>query len=315
LIFGDLGIIRRVDPGPEAYRSIVDGFGQYTRARWDGKIGSNEDLQRARVREEQEVREWLPRALGSDRYGGLLESTVFWRDRFLSHRAAGRKVMARHPGRPRLFLARHRCREPGSRGDVRGGAGVHVYRAAWPERSAGHALRVCRRTPRPSRPAAPAIRPRAEFRLLRRQSAAASCLALQHDRQLERAPTARASRDALCRADPHIRKFYEGQQRLGLVGNGAGSLRSGVRRHSRRTRGKSGIDLSGRPHLIGYFVDNELAWDLGNAADLQLRYLAVETLRQPGKALSSASSPRNIGVLRSSRQMWAITVHSWDDLL
>jgi hypothetical protein len=28
LILGDLGIISEADPGPEAYRSIIDGFGQ-----------------------------------------------------------------------------------------------------------------------------------------------------------------------------------------------------------------------------------------------------------------------------------------------
>ena len=33
LIFGDLGVIRGADPGREAYWWIVDGFGQYTRAR------------------------------------------------------------------------------------------------------------------------------------------------------------------------------------------------------------------------------------------------------------------------------------------
>jgi len=33
LIFGDLGVIRGADPGREAYWRIVDGFGQYTRAR------------------------------------------------------------------------------------------------------------------------------------------------------------------------------------------------------------------------------------------------------------------------------------------
>jgi hypothetical protein len=77
LIFGDPGIIRGADPGPEVYRSIVDGFGQYTRARWDGKIGSAEDLQRARLREELELRERLPPALRLDRYGGLLEGPDF----------------------------------------------------------------------------------------------------------------------------------------------------------------------------------------------------------------------------------------------
>jgi hypothetical protein len=76
LIFGDPGIIRGDDPGPEAYRSIVDGFGQYTRAHWDGKIGSDE-LKHARLREEQELREGPPPPLALDRYGGLLEGPFF----------------------------------------------------------------------------------------------------------------------------------------------------------------------------------------------------------------------------------------------
>ena len=77
LILGDPGIIRGADPGPEAYRSIVDSFGQYALARWDGKIGSDDELQRARLREEQEMQEWLPPPLGLDRYGGLREGPNF----------------------------------------------------------------------------------------------------------------------------------------------------------------------------------------------------------------------------------------------
>src|SRR6516225_5063366 len=59
LIFGDPGIIRGADPGVELYRQIVDRFGQYTRASWDGKIGSEDELQRERVEEEQTLRGWL----------------------------------------------------------------------------------------------------------------------------------------------------------------------------------------------------------------------------------------------------------------
>jgi hypothetical protein len=77
LIFGDPGIIRGPDRGLEAYRSIVDGFGQYARDDWDGKIGSNEDLQRARSQEEQELWERPPPASALDRYGGLFEGPAF----------------------------------------------------------------------------------------------------------------------------------------------------------------------------------------------------------------------------------------------
>jgi hypothetical protein len=44
VVFGDLGVIRGADPGPEVYRQIVDSFGQYTRQYWDGKIGSDEEI-------------------------------------------------------------------------------------------------------------------------------------------------------------------------------------------------------------------------------------------------------------------------------
>lgn len=77
LIVGDPGIIRGADPGTEAYRSIVDGFGQYTRARWDGKIGSGEDLRNEGLREEQKLQGWLSALPPVDRYGGLLEGPNF----------------------------------------------------------------------------------------------------------------------------------------------------------------------------------------------------------------------------------------------
>jgi hypothetical protein len=64
LIFGDPSIIRGADSGPEAYRLIVDGFGEYTRPQWDGRIGSDGELKRARLREEHGVWKWLLPALG-----------------------------------------------------------------------------------------------------------------------------------------------------------------------------------------------------------------------------------------------------------
>jgi hypothetical protein len=91
LIFGDPGIIRGADPGPEAYRRIVDGFGQYTHAQWDGKIGSDKELQRAGRREEEQLRAWLSALPPVDRYGGLLEGPSFRATAFFrTERRAGR---------------------------------------------------------------------------------------------------------------------------------------------------------------------------------------------------------------------------------
>ena len=59
VVLGDPSILRGADPGREAYRSIVDGFGQYTRRHWGGKITSREDLDEARQREKKMLREWV----------------------------------------------------------------------------------------------------------------------------------------------------------------------------------------------------------------------------------------------------------------
>jgi hypothetical protein len=76
LILGDLGIVRGADPGPEAYRSIVDGFGQYTRARWDGKIASD-DCATTYTTAGGGGAGGLPPAMGLDRYGGLQKGPNF----------------------------------------------------------------------------------------------------------------------------------------------------------------------------------------------------------------------------------------------
>src|SRR6266446_3514677 len=73
------------------------------------------------------------------------------------------------------------------------------------------------------------------------------------------------------------------------------------------------------PYLIGYFVDNELAWGLGNAADPQLRYgLAVETLRLgPASLAKRAFVAQLTDKYRDAKNLaaaWGVSVHSWDEL-
>jgi hypothetical protein len=73
------------------------------------------------------------------------------------------------------------------------------------------------------------------------------------------------------------------------------------------------------PYLIGYFVDNELAWGLGESSDPRLRYgLAVESLTlgaaSPAKRAFIgllADKYRNVEELAAA---WDITVSSWDEL-
>src|SRR5207245_5911875 len=73
------------------------------------------------------------------------------------------------------------------------------------------------------------------------------------------------------------------------------------------------------PWLIGYFVDNELAWGLGTATDPQLRYgPAVATLRlgsaSPAKRAFVAQLREKYREIENLAAQWAITANSWAGL-
>ena len=167
VIFGDLGLIRGADPGPEAYQSIVDGFGQYTRAHWDGKIGSDEDLQRARSREEQQLREWLPPPLALDRYGGLLEGPSFDATGFFrTERRDGRWWLVTPDGHGFFSLGIDVVSPDVGATFVEGREFMFAGLPEQGEPLAAHYGNADERG-RPSRRARAAIRPRTQFRFLR----------------------------------------------------------------------------------------------------------------------------------------------------
>ena len=318
LIFGDLGIIRGADPGPEAYQSIVDGFGQYTRAHWDGKIGSNDDLQRARSREEQQLREWLPPPVALDRYGGLLEgpsfdATGFFRTEQREGRwwlvtpdghgffslgidvvgpdigatfVEGREFMfAELPGLGDPLTAHYgHGDEHGSVPEERGrhfdhGRSFDFYAANLQRKYGADYLPLWRRT-------APDRLRAWGFNTIGNWS---------EPHLLERHEMAYV-------VPIHV---YGKEGNFARVGSGWGKMPDPFDpAFVAAVDGdvmKAASAYRGDPYLIGYFVDNELAWGLGQAADPELRYgLAVETLRLGAGAARqrgplSRSSSRNIG--------------------
>jgi len=333
LIFGDLGIIRGADPGAEAYRSIVDGFGQYTRARWDGKIGSAEDLQRARLHEQQELRERLPPALRLDRYGGLLDgpgfrATGFFRTERRDDRwwlvtpeghgffslgidvvspdvgatfVEGREAMFAELPDPAGPLAAHygSADERGSLPEERGrqfghGRSFDFYAANLRRKYGPDYLPIWRDTAiqRLRAWGFNTIGNWSEPGLLaRRQMAYVVPIHISGN-------FARVSSGWGKMADPFDPAFAAAVD--GEVMKAASAYRDD-------------------PYLIGYFVDNELAWGLGNAADPQLRYgLAVETLRLgPASLAKRAFVAQLTDKYRDAKNLaaaWGVSVHSWDEL-
>ena len=336
LIFGDPGIIRGVDPGLELYRQIVDRFGQYTRASWDGKIGSEDELQRERVEEEQTLRGWLSALPPVDRYGGLLEGPSF--------RAAGFFRTERRAGRWWLVT-------PEGHGFF--SLGIDVVSPDVGATFVEGREFMFAGLPEPSDPLA-ARYGHADERL---------GLPAQHGRQYDHGrsfdfyaanlqrkygpdylPVWR--RTALDRlrawgfntignwSEPRL---FERHEMPNVVP---------IHTHGNFAKVSSGSDWWGKmpdpfdpafaaavdeivakaastyrddPYLIGYFVDNELAWGMGQAADPRIHYgLAAEALKlgtaSPAKSAFIGQLVEKYRDIEKLIAAWGITASSWEEL-
>ncbi len=333
LIFGDPGIIRGADPGPEIYRTIVDGFGQYTRARWGGKIGSTEDLERARLREEHELREWLPTALRLDRYGGLLEGPVFGATGFFrTEQREGRWWLVTPDGHGffslgidvvspdvgATFVERRESMfaelpDPGS--SLAAHYGSADERGRLPEergRQFDHGRSFDFYAANLQRKYGPDYLP------LWRRAAVERLRAWGFNTIGNWSEPGLLERREMAHVVPiHI---YGDSAR---VGSGWGKMPDPFDpAFAAAVDGdviKAASAYRDDPYLIGYFVDNELAWGLGNAPDPQLRYgLAVETLRlgpdSPAKRAFVAQLTDKYRDAEHLAAAWGVAVHSWDEL-
>ena len=73
------------------------------------------------------------------------------------------------------------------------------------------------------------------------------------------------------------------------------------------------------PYLIGYFVDNELPWGIGDSTNPRLRYaLAVNTLRlgaeSPAKQSFVRLLAKKYGRTEALASAWGIDIPSWEAL-
>lgn len=336
LIFGDPGIIRGADPGPEVYRSIVDRFGQYTRASWEGKIGSDKELQREAWREEQQLKEWLSALPPVDRYGGLLDGPNFRATGFFrTERRASRWWLVTPEGHGFFSLGIDVVSPDVGATFVEG----REFMFAW--------------LPEPSDPLA-AHYGNADERLV---------LPAQRGRQYDHGRdfdfyAANLQRKYGADYLPIWRRTTLERLRawgFNTIGNWS-EPRLLERRempyvvpiHTYGTFGRvsSGSDWWGKmpdpfdpafaavvdevvakaasshrhdPYLIGYFVDNELAWGLGQATDPRLHYgLAVEVLKlgtaSPAKRAFIGQLVEKYRDVENLAAAWAISASSWREL-
>jgi hypothetical protein len=84
LVFGDVGIIQGAPQGRDAYRGIVDRYGQYSQQTWPDKSTSVEELQTRWSEEAHQLKQWTAELPPRDRFGGMptsppLRATGFFR--------------------------------------------------------------------------------------------------------------------------------------------------------------------------------------------------------------------------------------------
>ena len=65
------GVIKTV------YGSIVDGYGQSTRAKWPERVANDEQLKAAAAKEQQLLKGWLAKRADQDKFGGSLKGPAF----------------------------------------------------------------------------------------------------------------------------------------------------------------------------------------------------------------------------------------------
>jgi hypothetical protein len=337
LVFGDPGIIRGADRGPEAYRQIVDRFGQYTGASWDGKIGSDDELRRQRLREGQALRGWLSALPPVDRYGGLLRGPSFGATGFFhTERQAGRWWLVTPEGRGFFSLGTDVVSPDIGATFVEGREFMFAELPGPDDPLAAHYGHA------DERGSLPAERDRHfdhgrsfDFYAANLQRKyGADYLPIWRRMAVERLrawgfntignwsePGLLARRELAYVVPIHI---YGVSANYARVSSGWGKMPDPfdpafVAAVDRDVLKEASV-YRDDPYLIGYFVDNELAWGLSQTVDPQLRYgLAVEALKlgavSPAKRAFIGQLAEKYRDVENFTAAWGITASSWGALL
>jgi hypothetical protein len=336
LIFGDPSIIRGADPGPAAYRQIVDRFGQYTRTSWDGKIAADEELQHQRRREGQTLREWLSALPPVDRYGGLLGAPGFGATGFFrTERRAGRWLLVTPEGHGFFSLGLDVVSPDVGATFVEGREFMFAGLAEPGDMLAGHYGQADERL------GLPAQRGRQYDHGRTFDFYAAN---LQRKYGPDYLPVWRRTAVERLRAwgfntignwsEPRLLETRETPYVVPIHSYGDfAKVSSGADWWGKMPDpfdpafaaaideiiAKAASTYGDAPFLIGYFVDNELAWGLGQSSDPRLRYsLAVEALKlgaaSPAKRAFIDQLTDKYRTVEELAAAWDITVSSWDEL-
>jgi len=317
----------RVEPDRTSYDGIVDGFGQLVPSEWPEKVSSLEMLRTKGAEEERTVAQWLADAPRRDRFGGLLEAGGFPATGFFhTERRDGRWWLVTPEGNAffsigmdvvaltgetyvddREFMFRDLPVPDGefaahwSERDDRGGL--------WPQRDRAydHGRAFNFYTANLQRKFGPDWRERWREETVRRLEAwGFNTIGNWGEPDLW----------AMHRLPYTVPLWLEGEFWWGGIPDPFDPrFAIAVEKMAENAAARFGGD----PWLVGYFVDNELAWGRGWSTDPRERYgLAIGTLsRGPESPAKSAFVAQLIETYREPElfaQAWGISLASWDEL-
>ena len=317
----------RVEPDCSSYDGIVDGFGQFLPGDWPEKVSSVEILRAKGAEEERALVPWLADLPRRDRFGGLLDTggfraTGFFRTEQRNGRwwlvtpegnaffsigmdvtapagetyVDGREFMFRDLPAPNGELAAH-----WSEHDDRGGL--------WPRRDRmfdhGHAFNFY--TANLQRKFGP------DWRARWREEAARRLEAWGFNTIGNWGETELWAMHSLPYTVP---LWLEGEFWWGGIPDPFDPRFAAAADEMARD---AAARFGGDPWLVGYFVDNELAWGRGWSTDPREHYaLAIGTLgRGPESPAKSAFTAQLVETYREPERLaeaWGIQLTSWDGL-
>ena len=317
----------RVEPDCSSYDGIVDGFGQFLPGDWPEKVSSVEILRAKGAEEERALVPWLADLPRRDRFGGLLDTggfraTGFFRTEQRNGRwwlvtpegnaffsigmdvtapagetyVDGREFMFRDLPAPNGELAAH-----WSEHDDRGGL--------WPRRDRmfdhGHAFNFY--TANLQRKFGP------DWRARWREEAARRLEAWGFNTIGNWGETELWAMHSLPYTVP---LWLEGEFWWGGIPDPFDPRFAAAADEMARD---AAARFGGDPWLVGYFVDNELAWGRGWSTDPREHYaLAIGTLgRGPESPAKSAFTAQLVETYREPERLaeaWGIPLTSWDGL-
>lgn len=349
LLFGKLFTETTRDDMREAYTGIVDGYGQYTRSSWIEKVRTIDELKARAAAEDKLLTRWSNERKPADRYGGIADaagekfkaSGFFRTERRKLADGTQRWWLITPEGHRFFSLGLNTLRTSGSETFVEGREFMFTD---LPSKDSAQSAFYSQRDSRLALQVNAGAQRGREFGAGRNFDFYRANLQRRDGPDYEKRWTARTVQRMQAWGFNTVGNWSE-VDRFGAqlpytlpvqIEGDFGRISDGLdwwggapdvfdplfEPAAQSAIAKVAQGRSGDPMLIGYFVDNEIAWGNGTAGEPRVRYaLAYNVLRQNARAPQSHAKRAFIALLKSRypdaskfAAAWGLLLNDWNAL-